>query len=350
MKRLLPLLTTFSLLLAACGGATPTPQGPRILTVMTHDSFAVSEDVIVAFQEANNATVQILGSGDAGTATNQAILNRDAPLADVFFGIDNTLLTRGLEAGIFEPYQSPLLDEIPNHFKLDPKNRALPVDYGDVCLNFDKAYFEDHNLPLPDSLEDLTKAEYEGLLVVENPASSSPGLAFMLATVGHFGPDGYLHYWADLRANGLKVVEDWETAYFTEFSGSSGRGPRPLVVSYASSPPAEVVFAEGPLDEAPTGSLVAPDMCFRQIEFVGVLVGTPNRDLAEAWIDFMLSTTFQEDVPMQMFVFPVNSSAALPVEFVQYAQIADQPAFVDPSDIAARREEWIEAWTATVLR
>ena len=350
MKLLLPLLTTLSLLLAACGSATPTAQGPRTLTVMTHDSFAVSEDVIVAFQEANNATVQILSSGDAGTAVNLAILNREAPLADVFFGIDNTLLTRGLDAGIFEPYQSPLLADIPNHFKLDPSNRVSPVDYGDVCLNYEKAYFKDHNLPLPASLEDLTKAEYEGLLVVENPASSSPGLAFLLATVGHFGPDYYLDYWVDLRANGVKVVEDWEMAYFTEFSGSSGRGLHPLVVSYSSSPTAEVIFADEPLDTSPTGSIVAPGTCFRQVEFVGILRDTPNRDLAESWIDFMLSTTFQEDVPMQMFVFPVNPSAGLPVEFVQYAQIADQPVFVDPSDIAARREEWIEAWTTTVLR
>ena len=350
MKKLLLALTILSMLFVGCGGATDRPQAPRILTVMTHDSFAVSEDVIEKFQVDHNVTVRILKSGDAGTAITNAIINREMPLADVFFGIDNTLLTRGLDADIFTKYDSPVLAEIPDHFKLDPKNRVLPVNYGDVCLNYDKAYFNDNKLLLPDSLEDLTKAKYEGLLVVENPASSSPGLAFLLATVGHFGTNGYIDYWADLRANGVKVVEDWETAYYTEFSGSSGRGSKPLVVSYASSPPAEVIYAEERMDQAPTGSIVSPDMCFRQVEFVGILRGTPRRDLAEDWIDFMLSTSFQEDMPMQMFVFPVNPLAELPAEFIRYAQLADQPAFVDPSDIAANREEWIKAWTATVLR
>ncbi len=343
-------LTLLALLLGACGGATPTPAGPRTLTVMSHDSFSVSEDVIAEFQAQHNVAVQILASGDAGTAVNLAILNKDAPLADVFFGIDNTILTRALEADILEVYASPLLADIPAQFKLDEGQRVTPVDYADVCLNYEKAYFAEHNLALPDSLEDLTDPEYANLLVVENPAASSPGLAFLLATVGHFGPEGYLDFWADLRANGVKVVEDWETAYFTEFSGSSGRGPYPLVVSYASSPPAEVIFAEEPPEEAPTGSVVAPDTCFRQIEFVGILRDTENRDLAEAWIDFMLSPTFQNDVPMQMFVFPVNQRAELPLEFIQHAQLAAQPAAVAPNNITAHREEWIEAWSNIMLR
>ncbi|MFQ5407354.1 MAG: thiamine ABC transporter substrate binding subunit [Anaerolineales bacterium] len=336
--------------IAACGGATPTPAGPRVLTVMTHDSFAVSESIVEQFEREHEVTVQILASGDAGTATNQAILNKDAPLADVFFGIDNTLLTRGLEAGIFEPYTAPALDGVPTAFKLDSQNRALPVDYSDVCLNYDRAYFEKHDLELPAALDDLTRPEYRGLLVVENPAASSPGLAFLLATVGRFGPDGFEAYWAALRENEVVVVENWETAYFTAFSGSSGRGPQPLVVSYASSPPAEVIFAEEPVTEAPTGSITASDTCFRQIEFVGILNGTPNRDLAEAWVDLMLSRTFQEDVPLQMFVFPVRPDAQLPPEFVAYAQLAETPAFVAPADIAAHREEWIEAWTQIMLR
>lgn len=352
MKHLLRLGTIIFVLLADCGSSTLTPQGPRTLSVMTHDSFAVTEDVIAAFEEDNHAQVKILMYGDAGTATNQAILNKDNQLADVFFGIDNTLLSRGLEAGIFEAYQSPLLAQIPDQFRLDPQNRALPVDFGDVCLNYDKSYFEDHNLRVPASLEDLAKPDYEGLLVVENPASSSPGLAFMLATIGHFGPDKYLDYWSDLRINKVKVVEDWETAYFSEFSGSSGQGSYPLVVSYASSPPAEIIFAENALEEAPTGSIVTPETCFRQVEFVGILIkeGTPNRDLAEAWVDFMLSIPFQEDMPLQMFVFPVNPSADLPEEFVQYAQLAEHPAFVPPDDIASMRDKWIEDWTVTVLR
>ena len=345
MKKFLTLFALLLFLLAACA-----PKGPTELTVMTHDSFATSEQVVAAFEEANDVQVTFLASGDTGAALNKAILTKDAPLADVFYGVDNTFLSRALEADIFEPYQSPALADIPAAFQLDPANDLLPVDYGDVCINYDKAYFEENDLPTPDTLEDLLKPEYTGLLVVENPATSSPGLAFLLATVAHFGDPGYLDFWATLRDNGLVVVNDWETAYYANFSASSGRGPQPMVVTYGSSPPAEVIFAEIPLDDAPTASLVGPDTCFRQIEFVGILKGTQNRALAEKFVDFMLGQQFQEDLPMQMFVFPVNPDASLPDEFVKYAQIPDQPAQLAPADIAANRERWITEWTETVLR
>jgi thiamine transport system substrate-binding protein len=317
---------------------------------LTHDSFAASEEVIRAFEQENNVKLTFLPSGDTGSALNQAILTKNAPLADVFYGVDNTFLSRALSEDIFEPYNSPLLAEIDDAFKLDPQNRALPVDYGDVCINYDKAYFAEKDLPLPQSLADLTRPEYKGLLVVENPATSSPGLAFLMATIAAFGEEGYLDFWRQLKDNGVVVVNDWETAYYTNFSASSGRGPQPMVVSYGSSPPAEVIFAEQPLEDAPTASLVGDGMCFRQIEFVGILKGTKQRALAEKFVDFMLDVRFQEDLPLQMFVFPVNRKAQLPQEFVRYAQIPAKPATLDPALIAEKREAWIEAWTQAVLR
>lgn len=342
MKRISLLLCSFVLFLSAC-----TSSQQRTLTVMTHNSFAVSEEVINSFEEANNVTVTFLQSGDAGETLNKAVLSKDAPLADVLFGVDNTFLSRALEAGIFEAHESPALAGIPDQFKLDASNHALPVDFGDVCINYDKKYFADHGLAIPASLEDLAKPEYNGLLVVESPATSSTGLAFLLATRAHFG-DGYLDYWQSLKQNGVIVVDGWETAYYTNFSASSGRGPQPMVVSYGSSPAAEVVFAETPLDDSPTASIIGPDTCFRQIEFVGILKGTENRTLAAKFVDFMLSTEFQEDIPLQMFVYPVDPNAALPEEFTKYAQAPDQPASLSPNEIAANRDAWIEEWVSTM--
>lgn len=327
-----------SFLIASCA-----PQGPATLTVMTHDSFAISEDVVTAFEQENNVDVVFLASGDAGTMLNKAILAKDAPLADVMFGVDNTFLSRALEADIFDAYQSPALSDVPAEFVLDSSFRALPVDYGDVCINYDKKYFAENNLAVPASFEDLAKPEYIGLLVVENPATSSPGLAFMLATRAYFG-DSFLDYWQSLKANGVVVADGWETAYYTNFSASSGQGPQPMVVSYASSPAAEVFFASEPLTEAPTASIVAPGMCFRQIEFVGILKNGQNRDLAEKFVDFMLGKQFQEDMPLNMFVYPVNQSAQLPEVFTQYAQVAEKPADITYDEIAANRDTWIEAW------
>ncbi len=323
---------------------------PIQLTVMTHDSFAVSENVLAAFEQANNVKVTFLKAGDVGEALNKAILSKDAPLADVFYGVDNTFLSRALDAGIFEPYNSPALGNVPEEFHLDPENHALPIDYGDVCINYDKAFFAKNELAVPQTLGDLIRPEYNGMLVVENPATSSPGLAFLLATIVHFGEPGYLDYWKSLRENGLVVVNDWNTAYYTNFSASSGHGPQPMVVSYATSPAAEVIYAPAPLETAPTASVIGPDTCFRQIEFVGILKGTRQRAAAERFVDFMFSLPFQEDMPLQMFVLPVDPLAILPDSFYQYNQFPEQSASLTPEEIAANRERWIEEWTQAVLR
>jgi thiamine transport system substrate-binding protein len=348
------LLAVFGLSLAAA--CTPEPVGPTTLTVITHDSFAVSDSVVKAFESQNNARLVFVMSGDAGSALNRVILSKDSPQGDVFYGVDNTFLSRAISEGVFEPYASPELSKIDAALKLAPNNEALPMDYGDVCINYDKAYFSSHNLAVPQSLEDLVKPEYgpgsgnTGLLVMENPATSSPGLAFLLATIAHFGEDHYLDYWKQLKQNGLVVVNDWETAYYTNFSGSSGKGAQPMVVSYASSPAAEVVYASTPLTDSPTASITAEGTCYRQVEFVGILKGTKNQALARKFVDFMLGKQFQEDMPLLMFVYPVNPDAVLPEAFVKYATQANKPALLDPDLVARKRDQWIADWTAAILR
>ena len=121
-----------------------------------------------------------------------------------------------------------------------------------------------------------------------------------------------------------------------------------MVVSYASSPAAEVFFASPPPAESPTASIVATDMCFRQIEFVGILKNTPNQVLAQKFIDYMLSQQFQEDMPLNMFVYPVNKNAKLPEVFTNFAQVAKDPATLSAAEIASNRDAWIEAWTAAM--
>lgn len=371
MKRELTMAFAFGLLVAACAPtpsqpsrtpaatATPATESPtasaeptegqvRTLDVMTHDSFAISEQIVTDFEREHDVDVQFLMAGDTGSALNQAILSKDNPLADIFYGVDNTFLSRALGEGIFEPYPSPLLELISERYQLDPENRALPVDFGDVCLNYDRTYFEQEGLAPPADLDDLADPVYQDLLVVENPATSSPGLAFLLATIGRYGEEGYLDYWQGLVDNGVAVVNDWETAYYSEFTTHGGS--RPIVVSYGSSPPAEVYFAEEPPEQPPTGAVAADETCFRQIEFVGILAGTERRQLAEDWVDFMLSVPFQEDMPLNMFVFPVNQEASLPEVFEQHLVIPDETAEVSPEAIAANREGWIGAWRETVLR
>lgn len=321
----------------------------RTLTLMTHDSFNLSSELIAGFERDNGVKLRFLKAGDAGAALVQAILSKAHPQADVFFGVDNTFFSRAIAADIFERYDSPLLAKIPAHLQLDKENRLLPVDYGDVCLNYDKKWFAKNHIAPPADLIDLVKPEYKGLTVMENPATSSPGLAFLLATVGRFGEGEYLDFWQQLRANELLVAGGWEDAYYGHFT-AAGKGDRPIVVSYATSPSAVVHYATTPLAEAPTAAVVAPDSTFRQIEFVGILKGTREPELARKLVDFLLSDKVQEDIPLQMFVFPVNTAARLPEVFVKHAVVADQPVSLAPAAIEAGRDRWLEAWTTAVLR
>jgi len=357
MKYLRPMMViTVAMGAILAAGCSPPQIGgtlaeTRTVVVMSHDSFSVSEETIALFEHEHLAEVRFLEAGDAGSALNQAILSKKNPLADIFYGADNTFMSRGLEADIFEAYDSPGLAHIPDDMQLDAQNRLLPVDYGDVCLNYDLAWFEGKGLTPPARLEDLVQPEYRGLTVVENPATSSPGLAFLIASVGHFGEIGeytYLDFWQDMRDNQVLVTDGWEDAYWGQFT-AAGEGNRPIVVSYATSPAAEVFFSEGAYETPPTRSVLGTGACFRQIEFVGILRGTAHRDLAEELVDFFLSQQFQEDIPLQMWVYPANSSAALP-EVFQWAEEAPEPTRMSPETIASNRDIWIERWTKTVLR
>ena len=314
------------------------------VTLLTHDSFNVSPETLEAFTESTGIKVEQLASGDAGVLVAQACLTAGEPLGDVLFGIDNTFLQRGLDCGIFESYASPGLADVPDHFELDGEHRVTPIDFGDVCLNYWVDSF-DGSPPPPSSLDDLIDPAYADMLAVQSPETSSPGLAFLLATIAHYG-DGWEGYWVALRDNGVSVTAGWEDAYYGEFI--AGGGDRPIVVSYASSPPAEVIFADPPVDEPPTGVVTAS--CYRQIEFAGVLAGADNPGGAQALIDFMLTPTFQNDVPLNMFVFPVISSATLPEAFAEHAQIAENPLILDPAEVEAQRNAWTDRWVEIVLR
>ena len=339
-------LLVLALLAAGCGGdGDAVPERPDRLVVLTHSSFAIPDEVVAAFEAEWGIGLSFLDGGDAGLMVNQAVLTKDNPIADVIYGVDNTFLSRALDAGIFAPYRPAALANIPDDLELDPSYGAIPIDYGDVCLNYDREEIADEAAAL--TLEDLTGPEYTGRLVVQDPASSSPGLAFLLATIARF-PAGsdypWQQFWTDLRANDVLVVSGWEEAYGTHFTRSGG--DRPLVVSYASSPPVEMIF--GDYADAPTG--VITDGCFRQIEFAGVLAGTGHEDWAKKVIDWMLSPEFQEAVPLNMFVFPADATVPLPEVFIAHTTLPENPLAIPPAAIDANREAWIEEWTEIVLR
>jgi thiamine transport system substrate-binding protein len=324
-------------------GSDGTPGGT--VTLVTHDSFALSDGILAQFEEETGITVKQVAPGDGGALVNQLVLTKGDPLGDLAYGIDNTFASRAIDEGVLEAYTSgvPAAQDAAQ-YAVDGSDALTAIDLGDVCLNVDHAWFAAKGLAEPATFDDLVQPAYKDLLVVTNPATSSPGLAFLAATVGAYGEDGWADYWTALVANGVQVAEGWSDAYYTDFSGADGQGPRPIVLSYASSPPSTV--PEG-ADEPTTGALLGT--CFRQVEYAGVLAGAQNPEGARLLLDFLLSDAVQADIPGSMYMYPVSSAVELPEEWDRWAPLATEPVAVDPRDIGENRDAWITAWTDLVI-
>jgi len=337
------LLTALMVLTWACSvGVTSEGETPDSLKLIAHDSFASAASEIGAFDtftEDTGIAIEIIAAGDAGALVNQAVLTKDNPLADVLFGVDDTFLSRALDEDIFVSHESRHIDDVADDL-VDSNHLVTPIDFGDVCINYDKKWFEDTKLQVPSTLADLRANLYAMHFTVEHPATSSPGLAFMFATIDTFGEDGWLDYWADLKAAEVNVANDWDSAYYGDFVRYGGQSS--LVVSYASSPSAEVVFASEPTDVAPTGVIEAG--CYRQVEYAGILAGTEYLHAAGNLVDYMLSVEFQELIPLTWFVFPANGRASLPPEFIDHTIIPESPTRFDADYIAQNRDRWIDEW------
>ena len=338
--------------LAACAGENTadvnvTTDEPVTLRLLTHDSFTPTETIFDDFTQQTGIKVELVRNSDAGTLVTKAVLASGNPEGDVLWGVDNTLLSRALDADVFVPYVTVHRDDLEvSAVALAPNGEVTPVDSGDVCINYDTAWFAERNITPPLTLQALASSTYRNLLVTPNPVSSSPGLAFLLATIAEFD-DGWQQWWQTLRDNNILVVESWSDAYYGHFTAASD-GERPLVVSYATSPPAEVLFADPRPTQAPTA--VAALTCFRQYEFAGVLRGTKHEPQAQLLIDFLVSRQFQEDLPLTQFVWPINNTASVPKEFLDYALRPDNPLTIDPAVIAERRAEWLEQFSDIMLR
>ncbi len=318
---------------AASTGADAGPTAGGSVTVLVYDSFALPDEVIADFTATTGIDVTFEPVGDAGVLTNQIALTAGVPLGDAVYGIDNTFASRAIASGALADYVSPAAVE-----SVDGKLTA--IDFSDVCFNVDLAAFGADN-PAPETLDDLLDPAYAGKVSVSNPTTSSPGLALLLSTYETYG-DGWADYWRQLRDNDLKVTAGWSDTYFVDFSAPNYGGDYPIVLSYASSPPSEVIDGE------PTTAALL-DTCFRQTEYAGVLEGAENPEGAKAVVDWLLSDTVQSALPGSMYVYPISPTATIPADWEQFAPLSDNPVIMDPADIDANRDRLLREWTEIVI-
>ena len=330
------LLTSCSLATEDNGADDTAPGECGEVVLVTHDSFDLPKKVVKAFEEESGCRLTHAPAGDGGELTSKLTVTEGDPIGDVAFGVDNTFAGAALEEGVFAPYDADLPPGAEDYRLPGDDDHALtPIDNASVCVNVDKSWFADHDLAPPTNLDDLVDPAYRDLFVTPSATTSSPGLAFLLATVGAYGDD-WASYWEDLLANGAKVVKGWEDAYYVDFSFSGG--DRPIVLSYDTSPAYTVKNGE-------TSTAALLDTCFRQVEYAGVLEGAANPEGAEQVIDFLLSPAVQEALPTSMYVFPVDADAQLPPEWAQFAEPPSAPIEVAPEDIAEHRRDWLTEWT-----
>lgn len=340
-------------MLASCslsGGESSEASGtddggtPTEVVLVTHESFALPEELTQQFEADTGLTLKVRASGDAGALTNKLVLTKDSPTGDVAFGVDNTFASRAIDEGVFASY-APTLPEGAEALELegDDEDALTPVDSGNVCVNVDDTWFADHDLAPPATLDDLKDPAYADLLVVPGATTSSPGMAFLLATIAAYG-DGWPDYWADLMDNGAKLTDGWSDAYQVDFTQGGGKGDRPIVVSYDSSPAFTVDGKGG----TTTSALL--DTCFEQVEYAGVLAGAANPEGAEQVVDWLLSNEVQAALPDSMYVYPAASDAPLPADWAQFAPRPSTPYDVDPASITEHRDDWLTEWSDVTSR
>lgn len=312
MKRLVLGLIPL-LLLAGCA-----PAKTNQVVLIAHDSFAISDESIAQFQEQSGYQLEIIRAGDAGSLTNRLVLTKESPIADLVYGIDNTFRGIADSEGIIE-------------------GDLEAVDFADVCFNYDRYWFEENGITPPSDWKELTEERFKGLTVISNPLNSSPGLAFLATTVAAFGETGFVSFWEKLKENEVKVASSWEDAYFTEFSGSAGSGPYPIVLSYSSSPAAEI------REDGKSQTVALLDDCFRQTEYVGVLTGASNPAGARELQEFLLGLEFQNSVAELMYVYPVNPNAKIPESWSEFG-VPARSVIGENLDIEASRVSWQDTW------
>ena len=343
LRRILSGLAAAILLLPAFS-STAAAQEAKELRVVVHNSFSLPKPLLAQFEQQAGVKLSIIKGGDAGEMLNKLILTRAHPIADVVFGLDNTLLAKAQAAGVIAPYAGPAQQRAA---AASLSGGVVAVDYGFVTINYDKTAFAKSGLALPKSLADLTLPAYRDLLVVQNPATSSLGHAFLIATVSSMGEEAAFDWWAKMRANGVKVAKGWSEAYYTEFSKNGGT--RPLVVSYSTSPAAEVFYSKEKITESPTGNLFLKGGVFRQIEGVALIKGGAQTESAGRFVEFLRSLAVQEALQTTMWMFPAESGVARP-DVMRHA--AETTVFEAPRSetIANKGPDWVSRWTKVVLK
>ena len=302
------------------------------LTIYTYDSF-VSEwgpgpIIEKIFEEKHNADVEFVAVDSAATLLNKVILEGDTSKADIVLGLDMNLFDLAEQSGLFTSHN---IKDINNLINLPLKwetNKFVPYNYGYFSFVYNEANLETP----PKSMDELINST-NARIVIQDPRTSTPGLGLLTWMKALYG-DKAGDEWKKLNKKIISVTKGWTDAYYNFFMA----GEADMVLSYTTSPAAHIMFEERYDILATTfeeGNYIT-------IEFAGILSNSQNKDLANKFLNFMLSEEFQSVIPSTNIMYPVTNIKNLPEAFDKL----DVPNFIqiDPKEINKNKEKWIDEW------
>ncbi|OLS24440.1 MAG: Thiamine-binding periplasmic protein precursor [Candidatus Heimdallarchaeota archaeon LC_2] len=337
----------------------------RSLTIYTYDSLLADpgfefDRAFEKFAGLENGSVKVVYFSDAASVLNRAITEKDSPIADILIGIDNVLVNKARANDILEPYRpiehlniiSSLVDGLASDYLL------TPYDYGVISLWYINERLEGTLDPDNLILTDLIDSTIARQIIVEDPALSSPGLGFLLHTISIFGDaetgikgvvDGdWRQFWSDLSDEDIRIVPSWGTAIDLLYTKEEGR---PVMVSYTSSP----AYSSCLFDDRSTTSVLSHEMGttwgWRQIEGIGLVKESENKDLGKQFIDWFISNELQSEIYQNQWVYPAIKNITPPSCYdsvIPFDSITPLNDFIPQSILAENLDSWLDDWEQAV--
>ncbi|HPO26630.1 MAG TPA: thiamine ABC transporter substrate-binding protein [Petrotogaceae bacterium] len=298
------------------------------LNVYVYESLNWIEDKLIGtFESSNNCKVNVVRLGDAGNMVARLKLEKKNPKADVVIGLDQSLSMSAISEGLLQPYISPMLSKLrdPNLI-FDKDYYVTPFDYGAIAFVYDPSKLS----KIPEKMEDISA--YKNSLIIQDPKSSSTGQALLIWTIALYN-DSWTDFWKKMKPAVLTVTPSWDDA-FSKFE----QGEAPIMLSYATDGAYSYHYYQSTKYKA----FIPKDGAYVQIEGAGIVKGSKNKQLAQKFIDFLLSDEFQQEVALNQWMFPVTD-VKLPEAF-KYAVVPEKILSVDIKAISSQMDKYIKTW------
>ncbi|MBJ23765.1 MAG: hypothetical protein CMB64_03760 [Euryarchaeota archaeon] len=324
------------------------------LVIATYDVYALTDEMIGDFENQTGITVSMIKLDDAGSVLDYLIQNKGTETIDLAIGLDNTYLQTAIKQGVLTEHLANNLDNI-SQDALAPYNGpfAVPFDMGHVCLNYDSSIVDGQNMTVPTSLWNLTEEEWRGKVAIPSPITSSPGRAFMLATLDYFNSLGestseFEEWWSAMEENDVIITSGWSEAYETHYTGGYGEyeagyvGDAHITVSYCHSPGVESWYNGNWTKSA---ALNLPKTSFFQVEYISSVMGGDQQSSA-LFIEFLLSEDINSNMPVQNSMYSVLEGFDLPEEngYLFHSIIPNEPSEISMIEIEENMESWLLLW------